>query len=167
MYILDYDRQISKAREMTVLKKDQDNFVMYYHHPTTNEMWKSFFPKMTANNRGPKLLRTEPVPSDLEERLFESVGSSRKENAIGLGIELSAQPDGWEQIMEILERTYLNYPAGQLKLFIKNLGILNPYHLLNELDKKPADYGLDKDQLKQLTKKAKRLKIKRSLFFWK
>lgn len=167
MYILDYDRQISKTREMTVLKKDQENFVMYYHHPTTNEMWKSYFPRLTPNNRGPKILRTEPVPDNLEERLDESVGSPLPENAIGIGIELSAQPDIWNQVIEIVERRYLNYRSGQLKLFLDNLGVIKPHQLLKELDKKPKDIGIDEEGLKHISKKAKRLKLKRSLFFWK
>lgn len=165
MYVLDYNRQLSLIREMTQLRKDARNWVVYYHNPSTNEMWKSYFPKASAKHRGPKILRTEPVPEKLEERIDACLGSEVEENAIGLGIELSVEPEQWERIMAILEDQYRTYDRKQLKLFIQYLGVEKPFEVLEEIECKPHEVGLDEERLNNLAWRAKVIRFKRFWFF--
>ncbi|MDZ7717006.1 MAG: hypothetical protein U5J95_12405 [Balneolaceae bacterium] len=139
MYVLDYDRQLTLIREMTQLRKDSDDWVVYYHHPSTNEMWKSYFPKATKEQKGPKILRTEPVPEKLEDRLDECLKSNSEENAIGLGIELSVEPQKWEQVISLIEKEYRSYNRKQLSKFLEYLCVESYKELFEEIDRLPAD----------------------------
>ena len=121
MYIIDHDKQLSLIKQMKQLRQDSENFEVYYHHPYTNQMWKSFFPKSNGEKLGPKLLRHEPAPVDVEERLNICLGEKAPENAIGLGIEWSAKPELWPTIIQALEQRYSHYDRSQLKLFLDNL----------------------------------------------
>lgn len=165
MYILDYNQQLNLIREMTQLRKDADNWVVYYHHPSTNEMWKSFFPKATDDDRGPKLLRTEPVPEKMEERLDKFLKGDIKENAIGLGIELSVNPNKWEQILTVVEAHYREYDRKQLSLFLDHLGVEQGEKLFHEIGHSPSDYGMDSKKLKQLARRSRIVRFKRFWFF--
>lgn len=166
MYVLDYDRQVSLIRQMTQLRKDNENWVVYYHHPSTNEMWKSYFPRATKEQRGPKILRTEPVPEKLADRLDDCLESSIEENAIGLGIELSVEPDRWERIIEILEDRYKKYDRKQLKRFIDYLGIERPYELFREIEKDPEQVNLSREKIKKLKRRSKWIRFKRFWYFF-
>jgi hypothetical protein len=121
MYIIDHDKQVALINEMKQLRKDSKKYEVYYHHPYTNQMWKSFFPRANEKGLGPKLLRHEPVPSDINERLNICLGEDARENAIGLGIEWSAHPNIWPDIIQALENRYSHYNRKQLKLFLDNL----------------------------------------------
>jgi hypothetical protein len=163
MYILDTDQQISLIREMTQLRKDAQRWEVYYHHPSTNAMWKSYFPKATGNNRGPKVLRTEPVPDLLEKRLENCLIEDIPENAIGLGIELSAKPERWEQTMDIVAQNYHRYHRRQLPLFLENLGIENYKTLFKEIDYDPEANNIPIGSFDSLARQSKKIRFKR---FW-
>lgn len=150
---------------MTQLRKDSDDWVVYYHHPSTNEMWKSYFPKATKEQKGPKILRTEPVPEKLEDRLDECLKSSIEENAIGLGIELSVEPQKWEQIISLIEKEYRSYNRKQLSKFLDYLCVESYEELFEEIDHVPADYDLTQDDLKDLAWRSKVVRFKRFWFF--
>ena len=123
MYIIDHDKQISLISEMKQLRKNTKSYEVYYHHPYSNQMWKSFFPQASGDDLGPKLLRHEPVPTDIEERLNICLRAEAPENAIGLGIEWSAKPELWPSIIQALEKSYSHYDRTQLKLFLDNLDL--------------------------------------------
>lgn len=121
MYIVDHDKQISLISEMKQLRKDTKNFEVYYHHPYTNQMWKAFFPQADGDDLGPKLLRHEPIPTDVDELLNICLTENAPENAIGLGIEWSVKPELWPSIIQALEKRYSHYNRTQLKLFLEHL----------------------------------------------
>ncbi len=93
MYIIDHDKQIALINEMKQLRKDSKKYEVYYHHPYTNQMWKSFFPRANDEELGPKLLRHEPVPADIKERLNICLGENGK-----WVIEWSVHPELWPDI---------------------------------------------------------------------
>lgn len=121
MYIIDHKKQISLISEMKQLRKNSENYEVYYHHPFTNQMWKSFFPLANEDDLGPKLLRHEPVPTDIEECLNICLREEAPANAIGLGIEWSGKPELWPSIIQALEKQYAHYNRSQIKLFLDNL----------------------------------------------
>lgn len=121
MYIIDHDKQVALINEMKQLRKDSKRYEVYYHHPYTNQMWKSFFPRANADDLGPKLLRHEPLPSDIDERLNICLSEAAAENAIGLGIEWSSRPEIWPDVIQALENRYAHFDRNQLKLFLDNL----------------------------------------------
>lgn len=121
MYIIDHDKQLSLIKEMKQLRRNTKKCEVYYHHPYTNQMWKSFFPRATEEDLGPKLLRHEPLPNSVVACLDICLAESAPENAIGLGIEWSSRTMLWPQIIKILEENYSNYLRGQLKLFLEHL----------------------------------------------
>jgi|AntRauTorcE11898_2_1112593.scaffolds.fasta_scaffold16931_2 hypothetical protein len=163
MYVIDHDRQISLISEMTQLRKDSESWEVYYHHPTTNAMWKSYFPKANGKKRGPKILRTEPVPDRLEDRFENCLVEPETENAIGLGIELSTTPGIWQAVIEILENNYRRYDRKQLKLFLKQLGVENYDTKLDEINGDVKDLDLTEEELKKMSRRAKIIRFKR---FW-
>lgn len=165
MYVLDHNRQISLIREMTQLRKDSESWEVYYHHPSTNAMWKSYFPKASGEHRGPKILRTEPVPDSLEDRLDECLKEPAPENAVGLAIELSARPQQWESIIKLLEGNYREYHRKQLPLFLKNLGVENYHEALDEISPGLQDLDLTEKELKKLARGSKMIRFKRLWFF--
>lgn len=163
MYVLDHKRQLSLIGEMTQLRRDSNTWEVYYHHPRTNVMWKSYFPRATENNRGPKILRMEPVPDELDERLENCLAEEEAENAIGLGIELSATPGIWVSVMDILEQRYRKYHRRQLPLFLKSLKIEDYESLFEEIGYTLSNSDATKDDFEKLVKRSKKLRFKR---FW-
>lgn len=146
---------------MTQLRKDAQNYVVYYHHPYTNQMWKSFFPRATEGELGPKLLRHEPVPGNLRKHLSICLTEDVPENAIGLGIELSVSIHKWPQIFKILEEDYSNYHRGQLSLFLNHLKVEEAKKHINELDKRLDELQVSDKDLNQLAWRSRKLKMKR------
>lgn len=165
MYVLDHNRQISLIREMTQLRKDSESWEVYYHQPSTNAMWKSYFPKANDEHRGPKILRTEPVPDRLEDRLDNCLKEPIPENAIGLAIELSARPQQWESIITVLDDNYRRYDRKQLSLFLKNLGVEDYKKTLDELNVSLQEVELTENNFKKLARRSKIIRFKRFWFF--
>ena len=163
MYITDHDKQVALINEMKQLRKDSKKYEVYYHHPYTNQMWKSFFPCANDDVLGPKLLRHEPVPTDINERLNICLGEDAPENAIGLGIEWSARPEIWPDIIQALENRYSHYNRKQLKLFLHNL------HLDEAKEKMPAeasdeelvDVKISEDTVGNLIWRSRKIRMKR------
>lgn len=106
---------------MKQLRRNTQKCEVYYHHPYTNQMWKSFFPRATEEDLGPKVLRHEPLPNSVVACLDICLAEEASENAIGLGIEWSSRAMLWPQIIKILEENYSKYLRGQLKLFLEHL----------------------------------------------
>lgn len=165
MYVLDHNRQISLIREMTQLRKDSESWEVYYHHPSTNAMWKSYFPKANGEHRGPKILRTEPVPDRLEDRLDNCLKKPIPENAVGLAIELSARPQQWGAIIALLKDHYREYHRKQLSLFLKNLGVEDYEKTLDELNFSLQEFELTENNFKKMARRSKIIRFKHFLFF--
>lgn len=161
MYIINNKKQIERINDMVPVRKNMDTFEVYYHDPSTGNLWKSFFPRGFQSRQGPKLLRTEPLPDNLEQQLSICLNSEDDSDAIGLGIECSVKPEKWEEIAELLYQNRKDYRRTNLNTFIKHLGILNPVDSLAEVELHPMDAGLDDQKLKSLKKKIKRTKLKR------
>lgn len=161
MYIINNKRQIERISEMVTLRKNMDTYEVYYHDPSTGELWKSFFPRGFKQHKGTKLLRPDPLPNELELQLEICLNSADNSDAIGLGIECSVKPEKWGEILDLLHKNRKNYLRSHLNTFIKHLGVLNPQESLKDIDVDPKEIGLNQDFLKQLTKKAKRIQLKR------
>ncbi|MEX2604057.1 MAG: hypothetical protein WD361_07630 [Gracilimonas sp.] len=161
MYIINNKRQIEHIKDMVTLRKNMETYEVFYHDPATGKLWKSFFPRGNKSHNGPKLLRTEPLPDNLELQLEICLNSPDDSDAIGLGIECSVKPEQWKQIIEILDRNRNNYLRTHLSTFIKHLGVLKPEESLKEIKIDPREVGLEQDSLLQIKKKAKRIKLKR------
>jgi hypothetical protein len=163
MYIVNQERQASLIREMTQLRKDSKSWEVYYHHPSTNVMWKSYFPQATNDMRGPKILRTEPVPHSLKKRLWNCLNEPNPENAIGLGIELSTQPHRWQQIIVLLEQNYSTYNRKQLSHFIEHLGVEQYKSLFKDIGYCIDDGSISEKAFCQLARRSRIIRFKR---FW-
>lgn len=161
MYIIDNKRQIERIRDMVTVRKNMDTFEVYYHDPSTGKLWKSFFPKGFKKHVGPKLLRPEPLPENLELQLEICLNSPDDSDAIGLGIECSVKPEKWEEIIEILNKNRKKYLRSNLNTFIKYLGVLAPEASLKEIKLSPEEASLTKEKISSLKKKARRIKLKR------
>ncbi|MDZ7808371.1 MAG: hypothetical protein U5K71_14865 [Gracilimonas sp.] len=163
MYIIDNKRQIERINSMVPLRKNLETFEVYYHDPSTGEMWKSFFPKGYHEHKGPKLLRPEPLPKSLELQLEICLNSTDDTDAIGLGIECSVKPEQWETILDLLDKNRKNYLWSHLNTFINHLGVLDPENALKDVDLNPEDAGISPEKLTRLKKRARMIKIKRFL----
>jgi hypothetical protein len=163
MYIIDNKRQIERINSMVPLRKNLETFEVYYHDPTTGEMWKSFFPKGYQEHKGPKLLRPEPLPKSLELQLEICLNGNDEADAIGLGIECSVKPEQWPQILDLLDKNRSNYLRSHLNTFIHHLGVLDPLNTLKAIEQTPEEAGLSGDELNRLKKQARMIKIKRFL----
>lgn len=161
MYIVDPSQQIELIREMTQIRKDMEKWMVFYHHPYTNQMWKSFFPKATEKDRGPKLLRHEPLQENLRDYLMACLKEDVPENAIGAGIEQSADMEKWPEIMDVLEQDYKEYERSQLRLFLKNLNVERYQENMEELNINPESLSLSEKDLKSLSWRSKKLKLKK------
>lgn len=160
MYIIDHEKQIALIKEMKQLRKDTQKCEVYYHHPYTNQMWKAFFPRASEDELGPKLLRHEPVPTDIEERLNICLGEGVPSNAIGLGIEWSAKPELWPAVIQALENRYANYDRKQLKLFLDNLQLDEAKAELPE-EPKDKEQDISADFVGDLIWRSRKVRLKR------
>ena len=163
MYIIDHEKQLSLISEMKQLRQNPKKYEVYYHHPYTNQMWKSFFPQANDDQLGPKLLRHEPVPTDVEKRLHICLGESAPENAIGLGMEWSAKPELWTDIIQSLEAHYTQYNRTQMKLFLNNLQLDESKAEHPEESKKQTDASpsVSTDSIGNLIWRCRKVRMKR------
>ena len=161
MYIINNKRQIERIKDMVPVRKNMDTFEVFYHDPSTGELWKSFFPRGFREHEGTKLLRPEPLPENLELQLEICLNSPDDSDAIGLGIECSVKPEKWEHILTLLDKNRNLYLRTHLNTFIKHLGVLQPEESLKEIEIDPSSVDLSKDQLSGLRKKARKIKLKR------
>ena len=146
---------------MVTVRKNMETYEVFYHDPATGELWKSFFPRGFKQHQGPKLLRPEPLPENLELQLEICLNSPDDSDAIGLGIECSVKPEQWEDIIRILDKNRKKYLRSHLNTFIKHLGILHPMDSLREIELQPEDVNLSEEILSSLRKKARVIKLKR------
>jgi hypothetical protein len=165
MYVVDPQQQQTLIAEMHQLRRDNRTWEVYYHHPSTNVMWKSFFPIAGKKGKGPKLLRTEPVADQLNQRLDNCLIENNRGNALGLGIELSAAPEHWKQIMDIISQYYKKYCRRNLSLFLKTLGIEEFREHFSKIDFDPVEHGLTENHFADLARRSKKLRFKRFWFF--
>lgn len=162
MYIVDHNQQVRLIKEMTQLRRDLNCYEVYYHHPHTNQMWKSFFPVASNEDLGQKLLRHEPLPENLAELLNICLIEEAPENAIGLGIEMSTLIDEWPYIFDLLDKNYSKYDRRQLRRFLKHLSVEKYPERIEDIDQIEALNMSEKD-LKKLVWRSRKLKVK-SLF---
>jgi len=163
MYITDHTQQFQLIKEMTHLRRDLEKYVVYYHHPQTNQMWKSFFPLGTNGELGPKLLRHEPLPEDFEELLLICLSEDAPENAIGLAIEMTAKIDQWPEIFRLLKENYSDYNRKQIRFFLKNFEVNNYQQIIESLYE-GKEVNLSEKEQKKLVWRSRRLKLKSLLF---
>lgn len=160
MYILEAEVQKNYLKDLTFLKKDEENWIMYYHNPKTNEMWKTYYPLSCNNGRGPKVMRTEPLPDSLEEHLNICLKSEIPDDAIGAAYDYAFRFEDWDKIVSILENQYRNYPRKQLKRFIHHLGIEQPEEQLRKAGSTYETIVPDKEELDELARRAKKIRYK-------
>lgn len=165
LYILDYKEQIRRTNEMVTVRKNIETLEMYYHDPQTGELWKSFFPRNSQNSRGPKLLRPEPLPESLELQLESCLTSNEETDPMGLGIELSAEPKKWPEIITLLKKNSSIYPRSNFFIFLKYSGLLKPLASLDELGEKPETIGTTQKELKKIRRQTKYIKFRRFFGF--
>lgn len=163
MYIVDHDKQIAQINEMKQLRKNSQKYEVYYHHPYTNQMWKGFFPRANGDDLGPKLLRHEPPPANIEEQMNICLRDNIPENAIGLGIEWSARPELWPTIIQALEKQYAHYNRTQIKLFLENLKLEQAKEQLpmEPQKKESIDKNLSSDWVGNLIWRSRKIRMKR------
>jgi len=161
MYIIDHDKQVALINEMKQLRKNHKKCEVYYHHPYTNQMWKGFFPCANGDSLGPKLLRHEPAPTDIQKRLRICLKEEVPENAIGLGIEWSAKPELWTDIFQALENRYSHYNRKQLKLFLDNLQLDEAKENLPENTSSKTDHDVSADLVGDLIWRSRKIRVKR------
>ncbi|MCW9707140.1 hypothetical protein [Fodinibius salsisoli] len=164
MYIIDHNKQLSLVKEMKQLRRNTQSCEVYYHHPFTNQMWKSFFPRAKEDNLGPKLLRHEPLPNTIEACLDICLAEDAPENAIGLGIEWSTKATLWPEVIKILEENYSDYLRGQLKLFLKHLDMEEAeLGTIKETSSKPTtgNNDISGEEIDNLIWRSRKIRMKR------
>ena len=161
MYIIDSQKQIDLIKEMKQLRKDTKKCEVYYHHPYTNQMWKSFFPRSNGEDLGPKLLRHEPAPVDIEDRLNICLGEEAPENAIGLGVEWSVKPEIWPSVIRALENRYSHYNRNQIKLFLDNLHLDEAKEKLSDSSREEEGEEISADTVGNLIWRSRKIRMKR------
>ncbi|MDZ7689857.1 MAG: hypothetical protein U5K69_01660 [Balneolaceae bacterium] len=167
MYVLDYHKQIALIKEMVQLRKDNTREEAYYHHPSTNAIWKSYFPQANGGKRGPKVLRRTDIDTDkLEDQIRLCLGSDLRDDAAGLGVEFSVHPERWEQILDIIEEHYQDFIRSQIKVFFQHLGILDYEEFFAQMEFNFEQIGIDESELKALNKRARKILLKKLVFFW-
>ncbi|SMO71282.1 hypothetical protein [Gracilimonas mengyeensis] len=162
MYIINNRQQLEYTKSMTVVRKNMETFEVYYHEPSSGKLWKSFFPKGFNKHKGPKLLRPDPLPENIEQQLNICLNSDDDSDAAGLGIEWSAEPQEWSFILDLVDTNRKEYPRNNLNIFLEHLGVLDPQKNLDEIQ--TADQIEDipsPDEFNFLRKKARKIKLKR------
>ncbi len=160
MYIVEPNQQIELMKEMTQLRRDTENCEVYFHHTLNDQMWKSFFPRATEEELGPKLLRHDPLPDSLEERIKICLEEDVPENAIGLGIELSTDMKKWPLILDVLEQNRKAFEAGQIRLFLDHLQIGSYEENMSQLQISKEDLGFSDKEFKKILWRSRKLKLK-------
>ncbi|MDX1642307.1 MAG: hypothetical protein R3220_11450, partial [Balneolaceae bacterium] len=147
------------------VRKNMETMEMFYHDPQTGELWKSFFPKYTPQDRGPKLLRPEPLPESLELQLKNCLTGSEEVDSMGLGIELSVQPKKWPEIVSLLKKNSSSYRRANFFIFVKYAGLIHPFSSLQEIGETPESCGFTRKDLKRIRRQVRFIKFKRFFGF--
>lgn len=161
MYVLDYHQQVKRINQMIPLRKNDKTFEVYYHDPQSGELWKSFFPYGKKKSNSPKLLRPEPLPSNLEHQLELCLNSGNLADAEGLGIEYSLSPEKWEYLLNLLDENRKNYTRAGFFTFLNKLGVKEPDKTIEALHIDFNNASISREKLMTLRKKAKKLWFKK------
>lgn len=161
MYVLNYKKQIERINQMIPLRKNDKTFEVYYHDPKSGELWKSFFPRGNESPDSLKLLRPEPLPSNLEHQLELCLNSGDLADATGLGIEYSLNPEKWDEIISLLDSNRKRYVRSGFFEFLNNLGVKDPEQTLSALEIDLKQKSVTEIELNLLQKKAKKLWVKK------
>jgi len=164
MYILDYKKQVQRINEMIPLRKNDKTFEVFYHDPASGELWKSFFPHGKKSINSVKILRPEPLPTDLRHQLELCLNSGNPADAAGLGIEYSLHPEKWNEILIILNTNRKIYLRSGFFEFFNYLGVKNSHKVLDTLSENLKNSQLSRKELVLLKKRASMLWLKK--FFW-
>jgi len=157
MYIIEHRQQIERIRELTQIRKNQDTFEVFYHDPASGNMWRSFFPHANGHVRGPKLLRTHPLPGNLEKQLNICLNSEDITDAKGLALEYSAKPYQWIPVVKILQKNRRKYKRRHLKIFLSLSGLKKPQKAIKELDHLEKNVRLTKARQTLIQRKVRKL----------
>lgn len=163
MYVLNYQKQLERINQMIPLRKNDKTYEVYYHDPQSGELWKSFFPYRNQFKKGPKLLRPEPLPSNIQHQLELCLNSGNIVDAKGLGIEYSLTPEKWNEILTHLDKNRKKYERKGFFEFLNNLGVKDPIQTLKALKIDLNQHSVSKQELILLKKNAKKLWFKRFL----
>ncbi|HAH52040.1 MAG TPA: hypothetical protein DCL80_12620 [Balneola sp.] len=161
MYVLDYHQQVKRINQMIPLRKNDRTFEVYYHDPQSGELWKSFFPYGKKKPNGPKLLRPEPLPSNLEHQLELCLNSGNLADAKGLGIEYSLSPEKWDHLINLLDENRKNYTRAGFFTFLNKLGVKNPTKTFEALQIDFNKTPITSEELLSIKKKARKVWIKK------
>lgn len=161
MYVLNYQKQVERISQMIPLRKNDQTFEVYYHDPQSGELWKSFFPYRNKDKKGPKLLRPEPLPQNLNHQLELCLNSGNTADAEGLGIEYSLNPEKWDEILTHLEQNRKKYSRKGFFEFLKYLGVRDPKMTLKALETDFNNHSLSEKNLLTFKKRARKLWIKK------
>lgn len=160
MYIIDYKQQIQLIKEMLQVRRDLENCIVYFHNTLNDQMWKSFFPRAAGGELGPKILRHEPVPASIAEHISICLTESVPENAIGMGIEFSAQIERWPEIIQILEENRKAFDSNQVRLFLNHLRVNRFRDNIRQLYINLDELMLTDKDLKRLRRRTWKIRIK-------
>jgi len=161
MYVLNYQKQVERISQMIPLRKNDQTFEVYYHDPSSGELWKSFFPYRNQTDKGPKLLRPEPLPSSLQYQLELCLNSGNPSDAEGLGIEYSLNTEKWDEILSHLNQKRKNYTRKGFFTFLNNLGVKDPKMTLEALQIDLDQHPISETELQNIRKKARILWLKK------
>jgi hypothetical protein len=105
------------------------------------------------------------VPEQLEKRMENCLVEGQPENAVGLGIELSSEPENWPKIMDIASANYRRYHRSQLPLFLKYLGVEDFEPIFKEMGFDPAKHNLKREDFEAFARQSRKLRFMRLWFF--
>lgn len=161
MYLIDFHRQNEKIRELITVRKNEETMEVFYHDPSSGEMWKSFFPRGYRDRSSQKLLRPEPDTATMEERIHAELVTEEESNAMGLAIELSGKPEKWADIVAVLNNNRSKYKPKMIRTFLDHLGVYEPEVIFNDLNIEAEDIGMQQEELHRLRKECRKIRLKR------
>ena len=156
-YVLNGDEQAELLRRLVIVAVDDGNWTERFVDPATEEAWTSYYPRAEQHGGGPRVLRRDaPTLDGLSLRLRACLTSGRLDDAVGLGMDLSNDPESWDAALSHLERERPT-PSAHVQAFLGALGVRHPVNRRSVLNKTLEELNRDAAYVQALAARARRL----------
>jgi hypothetical protein len=157
VYVLKREDQEEILQRLTLTEVTDDGWTRKYRHPLTGEIWSLYYVYGELQGGGFPVLRKEPLPERLSDRLSTAFASGREDDVVGLAWDLSSEHEKWSEVLDWLEAKRGSLSTEAVASFIRCLSVLMPINRRPTLGKHYVEVVADHNHFLGLAERARRL----------
>ncbi len=157
MYVLKLEDQVQILQGLTLSETTDGGWTRTYRDPLTGEIWLLYHVHSETQGGGSPVLRKEPLPERLSDRLSMAFASGREDDIVGLAWDLSPEYESWPEVLEWLELKHGSLAKDAVASFIRSLSVLVAANRRPTLGKHYVEVIADYNHFLELAERARKL----------